>query len=76
MTVPKPANPKAGADAAGVESQKVNVSRNWSEASNTEREEKARRWQAEHADVIEWYNEHIDRDGIFGDEWRGVLSPG
>jgi post-segregation antitoxin (ccd killing protein) len=29
-----------------------------------------RRWQAEHADVIAWYNEHIERDGIFGEEWR------
>jgi len=34
------------------------------------RVEKDRRWQAEHADVIEWYNEHIERDGIFGEEWR------
>ena len=32
--------------------------------------EKNRRWQAEHADVIAWYNEHIERDGIFGEEWR------
>ncbi len=32
--------------------------------------EKDRRWQAEHADVIAWYNDHIERDGIFGEEWR------
>ena len=31
---------------------------------------KRARWQAEHADVLDWYNEHIERDGIFGDEWR------
>jgi antitoxin CcdA len=34
------------------------------------KKEKDRRWQAEHADVIAWYNEHIERDGIFGEEWR------
>ena len=28
------------------------------------------RWQAEHADVIDWYNKHIERDGVFGDDWR------
>ena len=31
---------------------------------------KRARWQAEHADVIDWYNEHIERDGVFGDEGR------
>ena len=34
------------------------------------KKKKDRRWQAEHADVIAWYNEHIERDGIFGEEWR------
>jgi antitoxin CcdA len=34
------------------------------------KKEKDRRWQAEHADVLEWYNEHIERNGIFGEEWR------
>ena len=34
------------------------------------KKEKDRRWQTEHADVIAWYNEHIERDGIFGEEWR------
>jgi|tagenome__1003787_1003787.scaffolds.fasta_scaffold20551961_2 antitoxin CcdA len=32
--------------------------------------EQIKRWQAEHADVIAWYNDHIERDGIFGEEWR------
>jgi antitoxin CcdA len=35
-----------------------------------DQEGKDKRWQAEHADVIEWYNEHIERDGIFGEDWR------
>jgi antitoxin CcdA len=34
------------------------------------KKEKDRRWQAQHADVIEWYNQHVERDGIFGEEWR------
>lgn len=34
------------------------------------RREKARRWQAEHADIIAWYNDHVEKDGIFGEEWR------
>jgi antitoxin CcdA len=36
----------------------------------TIKQEKVKRWQAEHADVIAWYNEHIEKDGIFGKEWR------
>ena len=36
----------------------------------TIKQEKVKRWQAEHADVIAWYNEHIEKDGIFGEEWR------
>jgi antitoxin CcdA len=34
------------------------------------KQEKVKRWQAEHADVIAWYNEHIEKDGIFGEGWR------
>lgn len=34
------------------------------------RQEKIKRWQANHADVIAWYNDHIEKDGIFGEEWR------
>jgi antitoxin CcdA len=34
------------------------------------KQEKMKRWQAEHADVVAWYNDHIERDGIFGEEWR------
>ncbi len=34
------------------------------------RRERVKRWQAEHADVIAWYNDHVEKDGIFGEEWR------
>jgi antitoxin CcdA len=34
------------------------------------KQEKIKRWQAEHADVIAWYNDHIEKEGIFGEEWR------
>jgi antitoxin CcdA len=34
------------------------------------KQERIKRWQVEHADLIAWYNEHIEKDGIFGEEWR------
>lgn len=34
------------------------------------REEAAARWRAENADAIRSFNEHIERDGVFGEEWR------
>jgi antitoxin CcdA len=34
------------------------------------RRAKIERWQADHADVIAWYNDHIEKDGVFGEEWR------
>lgn len=35
-----------------------------------EREAEAARWRAENAESIRSFNEHIERDGVFGEEWR------
>ena len=70
MSVPKPAGSGPVAGPTEAKAPKLDRFRTADELSEHEREEKARRWQAEHADVIDWYNEHIERDGIFGEEWR------
>jgi antitoxin CcdA len=34
------------------------------------RDEKVRRWQEENAGAIAWNNEHVEKNGVFGEEWR------
>lgn len=34
------------------------------------RQEKQRRWQTENAPAIAAYNHHLERDGVWGAEWR------
>jgi post-segregation antitoxin (ccd killing protein) len=70
MSVSKPTSPQVDPDLAAATAPKLNLSRTRDETPNQERGEKIRRWQAEHADVVDWYNHHIERDGIFGEEWR------
>ena len=70
MSVMKPADPSLDAGLSEAKAAKLNPFRTGDRLLDQEREEKARRCQAEHTDVIDWYNEHIERDGIFGDEWR------
>lgn len=38
--------------------------------SEAERNARIEAFQREHADVIAWRNEMIERDGLFGEEWR------
>jgi antitoxin CcdA len=33
-------------------------------------EERARRWADENADAIRAYGERIEREGVFGEDWR------
>ncbi|MCC6735552.1 MAG: helix-turn-helix transcriptional regulator [Bauldia sp.] len=38
--------------------------------ATADREAAAARWRAENAEAIRSFNEHIERDGVFGEEWR------
>lgn len=54
-----------------AKSLKINLSSVVEAALETEiRSREQRAWLAENRDAIRAYNEHVEREGVFGDHWR------
>lgn len=61
-----PADPGGFAEA----SEPLKRTRIVAKPATDDREAAAARWRAENAEAIRSFNEHIERDGVFGEEWR------
>lgn len=61
-----PADPGGFAEA----SEPLEGTRIVAKPATLEREAAAARWRVENAEAIRSFNEHIERDGVFGEEWR------
>ncbi|WP_305042932.1 type II toxin-antitoxin system CcdA family antitoxin [Geoalkalibacter sp.] len=68
----KPVNLSANADLLHhAKQENINLSQTFEEALAIRlREKRAERWRVENRDAIAAYNQHIERDGIFGSRTR------